>query len=126
MTVEQQIAEIKAHMPEVYKAIQVKANEVGKCAYALVRRGLRGEPNCFYAMERGRVVGTPFRIAGVSDVVARNMVEFGCTFLVVFPDQLTPPVGTPGAEGHAGNSTPVRAPVAGPGKSPVTGPKAGG
>lgn len=37
----------------------------------------------------------------------------------------TPPIGTPGAAAHGGNSTPARAPVAGVWKSPVFGPKAG-
>ena len=55
VNVEQEIADIKAHMPEVYQAIKDKADEIGKEAYALVRRGLRGEPNCFYAFERGWV-----------------------------------------------------------------------
>lgn len=37
----------------------------------------------------------------------------------------TPPVGTPGAVGHGGNSTPARTLVAGRGKSPVSGPVLG-
>jgi hypothetical protein len=51
---------IKTQMPMVYGAIQDKAQEIGKEAFALVRKGLRGEPNTFYAFERGYVVGTPF------------------------------------------------------------------
>ena len=54
MTIEQQIADIKAHMPEVYKSIQAKAAAIGKPAFALVRKGLRGDANCFYAFERGQ------------------------------------------------------------------------
>lgn len=34
----------------------------------------------------------------------------------------TPPVGTPGAVAHGGNSTPARALVAGAGESPAFGP----
>lgn len=37
----------------------------------------------------------------------------------------TPPVGTPGAVAHGGNSTPARTLVAGAGKSPVFGPVSG-
>lgn len=37
----------------------------------------------------------------------------------------TPPVGTPGAVRHGGNSTPARALVAGAGKSPAFGPVSG-
>lgn len=144
MTVEQQIADIKAHMPEVYKDIQAKAAVMGKPAYALVRRGLRGVPNCFYAFEKGRVVGTPFNVTDIMADVAVNMVQFGLECAVVWPiggqstpvsasastaasiGTPTPPLGTPTAGSHAGNSTPSRAPVAGPGQSPVSSPKAGG
>jgi hypothetical protein len=41
---------IKTQMPMVYGAIQDKAEEIGKEAFAIVRKGLRGEPNCFYAL----------------------------------------------------------------------------
>jgi hypothetical protein len=37
----------------------------------------------------------------------------------------TPPVGTPGAVAHGGNSTPARPLVAGAGKSPGFGPVSG-
>lgn len=84
MTIEQQIADIKAHMPEVYLSIQAKAAAIGKPAFALVRRGLRGEPNCFYAFERGRVVGTPFNQTDVMAEIAKYMVQFGCTHIVIW------------------------------------------
>lgn len=138
MTVDQQIAEIKTHMPEVYKSIQAKAAEVGKVAYAYVRRGLRGEPNCFYAFERGRVVGTPFSVTDIQSVVAMHMVTFGCSSCLIWPELAaptaasigtaslpSPPVGTPGAESRAGNSTPAPAPVAGSGKSERKGEQPG-
>jgi len=41
------------------------------------------------------------------------------------PWGVTPPIGTPTPESLGGNSAPARAPVAGRGKSPVFGPKAG-
>lgn len=123
--VDQQIAEIKTHMPEVYKGIQAKAVELGTPAYALVRRGLRGEPNCFFAFERGRVVGTPFNVTNIMAVVAQNMVQFGVKCVLVWPDA-TPPIGTPTATSRAGNSTPAGAPVAGLGESPVSSPRVGG
>lgn len=84
MTVEEQIAEIKAHMPETYRAIQAKAAVVGKPAFALVRRGLRGEANCFYAFERGRVVGTPFSLSEVTRDVAQYMVTFGVSHCCIW------------------------------------------
>lgn len=97
--INRRIAEIKAHMPETYKAIQDRVNGVvvqesggpvetvpayGKAVFALVRRGLRGEPNCFWAMECGRVVGTPFNLPDVMTYTAKSMVEFGCTYACIF------------------------------------------
>ena len=132
-SVEQQIANIKANMPETYKSIQVKAQAIGKVAFAYVRRGLRGEPNCFYAFERGHVVGVPFFQPDVTPVLAHNMVAFGSNHAVVWHEDSaapssgpTPPIGTPPAETRPGNSTPDGALVAGAGKSPVNSPKAGG
>jgi len=78
------LAEIRDRMPDVYAAIQCKAAEIGPQAFALVRRSLRGEADCFYAVERGRVVGTPFGQAVMADVAA-TMVQFGCTYLCIWP-----------------------------------------
>lgn len=83
-SVEAQIATIKAQMPETYKSIQAKSQEIGKQAFSLVRRGLRGEPNCFYAFERGVVVGTPFNLLEVNRDIAQYMVTFGCTYVCIF------------------------------------------
>lgn len=82
--VERQIVEIKTHMPAVYQSIQDKAEDIGKLAYSLVRRGVRGEPNCFYAFERGRVVGTPFALPTIQEDVAVNMVRFGVSHVVIW------------------------------------------
>lgn len=117
-TVDQQIANIKVNMPEVYASIQAKAQAIGKAAFAFVRRGLRGEANCFYAFEHGYVVGTPFSQTDVMPEIARYMVQFGCTYIVVWAGEGEhPPIGTPTATSHAGNSTPAPAPVAGLGES---------
>ena len=78
------IETIKRDMPETYKAIKAKAAEIGNVAFELVRKGLRGEANCFYAFEAGRVVGTPFAAGPLPDHVARMMVEFGCAFVCIF------------------------------------------
>lgn len=78
------VATIKAHMPQVYAAIQAKGAEIGREAFALVRRAARGEPDCFYAFEGGRVVGQPFCQAVMADI-AILMVEFGSTYLVIWP-----------------------------------------
>lgn len=82
--VERDIAEIKAHMPETYATIKAKAGELGTQAFALVRAGLRGEPNRFWAMERGWVKGTPFNALGMQEEVMRHMVQFGCAHACIF------------------------------------------
>lgn len=87
------IDDIKRFMPETYAAIQQRAYEIGNDAYVQVRKGLRGEPNCFYAFERGRVVGTPFNITDVMNVVAGNMVRFGCAYVCIWPMAATPQPG---------------------------------
>lgn len=87
--VEGQIAIIKQHMPQTYQAIQDKAKEIGKDAYALVRRGIKGEPNCFYAIEAGHVVGGPFNLVGVNEEIARLMCQFGCRHVVMWAAPVT-------------------------------------
>ncbi|MDD2728187.1 hypothetical protein [Malikia sp.] len=84
--VEQAIRDIKSHMPETYQAIleRAKESDLGRQAYALVRRGIKGEANCFYAIERGRVVGAPFSLPDVTAEMARYMVQFGCSFMIMW------------------------------------------
>lgn len=86
------IAEITNNMPETYKSIQARAAAGEADTFNLVRRALRGEQNCFYALERGRVVGTPFNHP-VMDEVAAIMVQWGCTHVCIFP---VPAKGTHG------------------------------
>ena len=89
---------IKAHMPETYKAILQRSadTDLGRDAFALVTRGLRGEPNCFYALERGHVVGTPFNLPNVTPELASVIVRFGCSFLVMWaPDTYKEPAHGP-------------------------------
>lgn len=134
-----QLADIRDHMPAVYEAIKAKAAEGGNGAYELVRRALRGEAYCFWAIEGGRVVGTPFYGHPVMDQVGKALVQFGCAYVCIWPDvppvtklarnpevrQATPPVGTPSAQNPGGNSAPAGALVGGAGESPVCSPKAG-
>lgn len=82
--VERGIAYIKAHMPETYKSIRAKAAEIGNLAYSLVRRSLAGEVNCFYAFERGHVIGQPVTAADIDAEVARLMVRFGSTHVCIW------------------------------------------
>lgn len=78
------LALIKARMPRVYAHIQEKAGEIGNLAYALVRRGLAGQANCFYAFERGHVVGTPFSAGPLPAGVAEQMVQFDMAFVALW------------------------------------------
>lgn len=80
--------EIRANMPETYRAIKAKAELIGNQAYELVRAGIRGKPNCFYAIERGWVVGTPFDLPGVQAELARLIVQFGCTYLIMWAPEV--------------------------------------
>ncbi len=85
--VEAKVAEIKAYMPNVYASIQEKARHIGGQAYELVRRGLRGEPDCFYAIEGGRVVGTAFDAKHPDIAITTlSMVDLGVhTCVTIWP-----------------------------------------
>lgn len=85
--VERKVAEIKAHMPNTYTSIKERA-EKHKGTFALVRLGLRGEANCFYAIEAGRVMGTPFT-GEIQRDVAHAMVSFGISHAVIWAEQTT-------------------------------------
>lgn len=91
---------IRQHMPNTYRAIQQKAAEVGPAAYRFVRNGVAGVPNRFYAIEGGRVAGTPFDLANVPDELARLALQFGISFLIMWaPEaQQLPRVGVQGDE----------------------------
>ena len=69
----------------------------------------------FVAVEGGRTIGlaSPF-----------GQDSLACTVTTQTIDQ-PPPIGTPSARGHAGNSAPVRAPVAGLGESERSGEQGG-
>lgn len=82
--VNEQLQVIKTCMPRTYADIQARAAEQGKAVFALVRRALRGEPGCFYAVEAGHVVGTPFD-QPVTVEAAQLMLRFGVGFLVMWP-----------------------------------------
>jgi len=86
LDVSDKINDIRRFMPETYKSIQAKAAVIGNLAYEQVRRGLRGEANCFYALEGGRVVGTPYTLPGIQAEVAKHMVQWGCTFVCILSD----------------------------------------
>lgn len=77
LDVSEKLAEIKQHMPGMYQAIRDRASKDGNLVFELVRRGLRGEKNCFYGWEGGRVVGTRFDTVDADYHLALGMIQFG-------------------------------------------------
>lgn len=96
--VDAQIAVIKSQMPEVYKSIQAEAAKRGRVVFEWVRRALRGEPNLFYAFERGHVMGTPFNDSSVMPEIAACMVAFGRCSVCIFAKGGEPAGGADGAD----------------------------
>jgi hypothetical protein len=75
--VEALLLTIKTKMPLTYAAVKAKAQAVGGDAYAWVRQGLRGAPDCFYAVEVGHAVGTPFERGDVMAELRRWQRLYG-------------------------------------------------
>jgi len=75
-----EIAEIKQHMPKTYAYVKEQGGE------AMAKRGIKGEPNCFYAMENGWVKGTPFTVSSAQSEMAALMVQFGVSFMCELMD----------------------------------------
>ena len=93
--VDARLEEIKRHMPMTYAAIQEKAVGIGPGAFRFVRQGVAGQPNRFYAVEAGRVVGTPFNLPGVTEELARVVLQFGVSFLIMWaPEAQATPVAS--------------------------------
>ncbi len=84
--VAQQIEIIKTRMPYTWALIEDRAKHIGNDAYAYVRRGLRGERGCFYAIEAGHVVGTP---AGLPQDTLQELADYivimGCAHVCIWP-----------------------------------------
>lgn len=78
-----QIAEIRNFMPKTYAYVKERQAE------AMAKRGIKGEPNCFYAIENGRVKGAPFTVSDVPAELALQMVKYGFGFvcMVMTPHQ---------------------------------------
>ncbi len=83
LDVTDKIEMIKQRMPETYAYILSKVKTMGNTAYKQVYRGLRGEPDCFYAFEGGRVVGTPFALSDIQAEVGKHLVMWGSAFVCI-------------------------------------------
>lgn len=82
--IEKGLQTIKARMPNTYQSIKSKSDELGNAVYGLVRRGLSGQACCFYAVEGGHVVGTPFSGHPVEAAAALTMVQFGVSHVCIY------------------------------------------
>lgn len=80
------LALIKGRMPRTYADIQAQAKARGNEAFTLVRRALKGERNCFYAVEAGHVVGAPFdHVDAETGMLAALGSQFGIGFMTLWP-----------------------------------------
>lgn len=79
-------AVIRDKMPKVYEAIKLKAAEQGEAVFGLVTRALRGEPNCFFAIEGTHVAGTPFVDHPICKDVGAIMVTCPTVMVCIFKD----------------------------------------
>jgi hypothetical protein len=87
--VEEGLEVIRQHMPETLACIRDRAVHFGEEAYTLVRRALRGEPGCFYAVENGYVVGQPAGMPmGTLQATAAFVVRFGCAHVCMWPERV--------------------------------------
>lgn len=76
---------MKELMPKVAEMVAERRRDWGDAHVTdAVTRGMRGERNCFYAFENGRIVGTPFDHRFDLDAIAKMgaMLE-GAAFMVM-------------------------------------------
>lgn len=71
---------LRQDMPETAAYVDQRRQEWGAdYVNDRIRRSLNGEPNCFYAVEAGHVLGTPFE-SEVTPEVAALIVRWGMKF----------------------------------------------
>lgn len=97
--VKQRLEIMKKHMPLTMKNIEDRVQHYGPDARALVRRGLRGEHGCFFAIEAGHVMGTPMGMDRATlHELGNFMVIYGCAHVCIWPERVwSKPAG--GADG---------------------------
>jgi len=97
--VRQRLETMKRHMPRTMESIEERVQHFGPEARALVRRGLRGEHGCFFAIEGGHVMGTPMGMDRATlHALGEFMVVFGCAHVCIWPERVwAQPAG--GADG---------------------------
>lgn len=89
LLVKQRLETMKRHMPRTMECIEDRVHHFGPEARALVRRGLRGEHGCFYAIEGGHVMGTPMGVDRATlQELGEFMVIFGCAHVCIWPERV--------------------------------------
>lgn len=82
VNVDDQLALIRREMPVTYAAIKAWAGLVGNKAYEMVKRGLRGEYRCFFAIEGSHRLGVDWSCPDDAEAAVYHC-RFGGRVLVV-------------------------------------------
>lgn len=73
--------DLRAEMPETARWVDAKRLEWGPAhVNDCIKRALTGVPGLFYAMEKGKVLGTPFPATDVRAQYQSIAIVTGCTF----------------------------------------------
>jgi hypothetical protein len=79
-------------MPKVARMLDEHRERLGsEHVQACVKAGMRGEPNAFYAIEGGHVVGTPFTAVGLMEPVGLAFALGGAAIVMRGPEGGFPP-----------------------------------
>ena len=72
---------LRADMPKTAEWVDRTRQELGAAhVNGMIRRAMQGEPGCFYAFERGHVLGTPFPATDPMHEWQAKAVLLGSTF----------------------------------------------
>ena len=85
--------DLRTEMPQTALWVDRQRQELGAAhVNACLRRALKGEPGWFWAIEHGRVLGTPFPASAPIANEQRVAVLTGATFagFIALPEVVTP------------------------------------
>lgn len=86
LVVRDKLETMKQCMPRTMECIEDRVQHFGPEARALVRRALRGERGCFYAIEGGHVMGNPVGLdGGTLQALGDHVVILGCSHVCIWP-----------------------------------------
>jgi hypothetical protein len=90
MEVSNKPVNLRAEMPETAAFVDSKRKEFGaEFVNASIKSALAGKPGHFYAMENGRVLGTPFPPTHPIDQEQRFALLTGCKFAAFIAQPVT-------------------------------------